>query len=280
VAQRSRTACRASAIVLLAAVVIGCSSQTRPGSLPVGPSDVAAQTPSMAAVGAELPDLRMARLDDLQLDVDDDDGQRLLRFTATIVNVGAGPMEVRAAQDGDEIGPAVQRVYTVDGFDDRETDASFFWAGDGHEHWHVRDMQAYRVERLDGDGEAVSEKHGFCLFDNGVFDASLPGSPDDAAYECPNEEVATGSTIRMGLSVGWRDVYPATLPNQYIDVSELPEGRYRLWAEADPVTDGRPTGWFVESDESNNVTWVEFELTDEPGDLRVLDHGGAASPEG
>jgi hypothetical protein len=74
----------------------------------------------------------------------------------------------------------------------------------------------------------------------------------------------------MGLSVAWRDVYSASLPNQYIDITELPAGRYRLWAEADPVGTDRSTGWFVESDETNNVTWVDFELELDPPSVRVV----------
>jgi hypothetical protein len=59
----------------------------------------------------------------------------------------------------------------------------------------------------------------------------------------------------MGLSPGWGDVYDFTLPGQSVDISELPDGRYRLWAEADPQ------GWFREVTRENNVTWVDLELS-------------------
>jgi hypothetical protein len=93
-------------------------------------------------------------------------------------------------------------------------------------------------------------------------------------YECPDSQSA--ASIQMGLSVGWEDIYPATLPNQFIDISDLRAGRYRLWAEADPSTDERPTGWFIESVEDNNQTWVDFELDPEAESVRVLEHGPSA----
>lgn len=223
----------------------------------------------------DLPDLRMARLEDLALETTDA-GRRLLRFTAIIVNVGEGPLEIWAERAGDGMGRGVQRIHDGAGsFQDLPTDATFFWAGDGHEHWHVRDMQAYRVESLDGsDPDAVSEKHGFCLFDNDRFDDPPAGAPV-GAYRCPGSQDA--SRIEMGLSVGWQDVYPASLPNQYIDVSDLAAGRYRLWAEADPASAERPNGWFVESVEDNNLTWVDVELDTDTGTVEVLEYGPSAT---
>lgn len=77
----------------------------------------------------------------------------------------------------------------------------------------------------------------------------------------------------MGLSVGWGDQYRWTLPDQYIDVTSLDSGKYRLIAHADPL------GWFAESDESNNVTWVDIALTvNRKGNakIRIIGHGPAA----
>jgi hypothetical protein len=38
----------------------------------------------------------------------------------------------------------------------------------------------------------------------------------------------------MGLSIGWGDMYPASTNYQWIDVTGLPNGTYRLSATADP----------------------------------------------
>ena len=237
----------------------------------VGPSQlIVADLPSDNV----LPDLRMARLTDFEIETGADGGRRL-RFTAVIANVGAGPMEaVGTLRDG-QVGPVVQRVEREGGGPSEiPTDAQLYFAGDGHEHWHLRDMQGYRLERLDGEGSAVSEKHGFCLWDNFRGEDVPPGTPRTAAFSCP-ESLADGQ-VRMGLSVGWRDVYPASLPDQFIDVSGLDSGRYRLWAEADPAFAGHPTGLFTESDEANNLTWADLELDFETGSVDVVGYGPSA----
>jgi hypothetical protein len=72
----------------------------------------------------------------------------------------------------------------------------------------------------------------------------------------------------MGLSVGWGDIYRWDLPGQYINVTGLSPGRYRLEGVADP------SDWFKEKDNTNNSTWVDLQLT--RTDVKVLDHGPSA----
>ena len=52
----------------------------------------------------------------------------------------------------------------------------------------------------------------------------------------------------MGLSVGWRDPYQWTLPDQELPLVGLRDGVYRLTATADPDR------WFHESNQRNNAT--------------------------
>lgn len=236
---------------------------------------IAAVGPSQPVQADLLPDLRMARLADLQIEMADG-GERRLRFTAMIANVGAGPMEVVGIRRGGELDGVIQRIQQADDEPPREvvTDAQLFFAGDGHEHWHIRDVQGYRLVRDSDGGTVVSEKHGFCLWDNLPGDLVLPGTPQAPAFSCP-DSLADGE-VRMGLSVGWRDVYPALLPDQFIDVTGLESGRYRLWAEADPASADRPRGWFAESNEANNLTWVDLEIDFVSGSVRVLGYGPSA----
>ena len=76
----------------------------------------------------------------------------------------------------------------------------------------------------------------------------------------------------MGLSIGWEDVCALNIPGQSIDVTELPNGRYRLVA-------CRRARWFREADTTNNKTWIDIELStrDELRFSKVLatgpDHG-------
>ncbi len=102
-------------------------------------------------------------------------------------------------------------------------------------------------------------KSGFCFYDTTPFRLALPGAPQSAVYRpggttCgANNQAAT--SVTMGISVGWGDRYGATLRDQYIDVSNLTSGNYRLIATADEKRR------FTEVNENNNATWVDLKLT-------------------
>ena len=59
----------------------------------------------------------------------------------------------------------------------------------------------------------------------------------------------------MGISVGWGDRYGSSLRDQYIDVTDLTSGNYRLYATADLAEQ------FTEASETNNTTWVDLKLS-------------------
>jgi lysyl oxidase len=61
----------------------------------------------------------------------------------------------------------------------------------------------------------------------------------------------------MGLSVGWGDIYRWSLPDQYIDITGLTNGRYRLYAEVDP------DNWFQENNARNNLSWINIRISGE-----------------
>jgi hypothetical protein len=205
------------------------------------------------------PDLAMAQLADL--DVVNANGQLQLRFSATIVNVGQGPLEVSATRT-DVASPfsIVQKVNGSDGAVEIPVPgASLVWGGDGHSHWHVRDLETYELERLDNGAKVgTGMKGGFCFFDTTAFDTSLPGAPASAVYVpgtvCAQND-QNASSLHMGISVGWGDRYGSSLRDQYIDVTDLTSGNYRLWATADLA------GQFAETDETNNTTWVDIKLS-------------------
>jgi hypothetical protein len=193
------------------------------------------------ASGAQvvLPDLRMAKLTTIRLDTTTMPGHRLLRYTATMVNIGPGALEVRGsrASTSDRIA-VVQRVYNDDGtFSDVSKPITMQYAGDGHDHWHSLNMEGGRLVRLDNTKVGALAKHGFCFFDNVAFQLSLPGAPSSPVYDTGNS-CAMGNPdalrVNMGLSIGWGDMYPASTNYQWIDVTGLPNGTYRLSATADP----------------------------------------------
>jgi hypothetical protein len=84
-----------------------------------------------------------------------------------------------------------------------------------HRHYHFK--QAALYELLDQSGTVVKtgRKQGFCIED------TLPSSSSttsDKHYSCTNQ----------GIQVGWADWYPSILDCQWIDITDLTPGAYKL----------------------------------------------------
>jgi hypothetical protein len=214
-----------------------------------------APTGSASAASDRLPDLAMAKLQNLV--TDQANGRRLLRFSAIIVNVGSGPMEVSSQRATTSSSwSSAQMIYNDAG--GSRTVATpgvqLVYGGDGHNHWHIKDLEQYRLVPTSGSGERVGNKAGFCFFDNYQYKLSLPGAPQTVQYPRTVCGTSTSRTLRHGLSVGWGDKYQWSLPDQYIDTTGLPNGTYRLWATADQGNQ------FLESNDANNSTWADLRI--------------------
>ena len=72
----------------------------------------------------------------------------------------------------------------------------------------------------------------------------------------------------QGLASGWTDSYHQSTPLQELEITGLPEGEYFLTHLADP------DAHWVESDTTNNFTWVKFHLGRSSSNpkITVLDH--------
>ena len=69
----------------------------------------------------------------------------------------------------------------------------------------------------------------------------------------------TALRVTMGLSRGWGDTYGAFTVGQYLDITGLADGRYRVRVTADgDSTDGSDR--FLESDKTNNSTWADPQI--------------------
>ena len=221
------------------------------------------------AATARLPDLGMAPLTDFRIEVSA--GKRLLRFTALVVNVGAGPFDLRgrrASTTATEM-RVRQRLFNDDGTKTvLSTAATMFYAGDGHDHWHVRDLQRYSIQSIGSSTDLrAGAKTGFCFFDGVAFRTSLPRAPASPRYTSCGSQAST--TVTMGLSVGWGDVYPWDLAYQWIDITGLPNGDYRMRGLADPK------GLFIESNTTNNGTWTTIRIS-ATNTVTVLEQGPSA----
>lgn len=238
----------------------------------VAPAQAAAEPTS------EHADLGMAHLSDLYV-ATTTDGRELLRFSAMIVNVGSGPFEIVASR-ADQLSSfdVMQRISQSDGSTtDVPTDAELVYGGDGHDHWHVRDLEKYELLRLDnGVKVGTGAKSGFCFFDTDPYELSLPGAPSDPVYSHETCGHLDSLDVSMGLSIGWGDEYPWNLPDQYIEITSVDNGKYRLRATADQGE------LFTEASESNNVTWVDIRLSRRGGrtSVKILDYGPDALSSG
>jgi hypothetical protein len=208
-----------------------------------------------AAAADLLPDLGMARLANLTVEKTSG-GRELLRYTTVITNTGAGPFELHGHRSS-TIEPEMsveQKIYNdAGGSRTVPTNAKMYYAGDGHNHWHVRDLESGELIRLDnGSKVGTSAKHGFCFSDNVEYRLTLAGAPQLPMYtDCGHE---SDLKVTVGLSVGWGDKYNYTVAFQYIDITGISPGRYRLQGTADPAN------WFAESNTSNNTTCVDLQL--------------------
>ncbi len=213
-----------------------------------------AYAPPAGATSDRMPDLRMAHPQNLQ--VQNTGGRKLLRFDSIVVNVGAGPFELhgeRATGSSSDM-TTRQRVFDdAGGSRDVATPATMYFGGDGHNHWHVRNLEDFELQRLDnGVKVGTGAKHGFCFFDSTNWGSSNPAFYTQPSGACGGGTSAT--TTVMGLSPGWGDIYRRSLPDQYIDITGLTSGRYRLTARADA------DAWFAESDNTNNFSWIDIQI--------------------
>lgn len=226
--------------------------------------------PLAAAAEPLLPDLGIAQLSDIRIDTSG--GRRLLRFTTVIVNVGDGPFQVRGSRATDT-SPMIATQCLWDGTtgtcqDVPTSGVVMQWSGDGHNHWHVVGLQEYVLARLDyGVKVGTGAKTGFCFYDNTRYRSTLPDAPSSVVYTSCGSQASP--TVTMGLSVGWGDTYPYYLANQWVDITTLLAGRYRLTVTADP------SGWFTEKTTTNNATWVDLQIKGKGSSVRVVAYGPA-----
>jgi hypothetical protein len=198
------------------------------------------------------------------------DGKWQVSFSTIIVNVGRGDLLLRATRE-DEEGSAWHAEQLVPhaggGAEIMTLPASLAWGGDGHDHWHVVRVASVWLtpfgangEPVEGDKSRIDTKIGFCFYDHSH---QLTRGPEKAVYSshtCGHED---DTLLGMGLSPGWNDTYARDLPGQFVDLTGLRDGKYRMWAEVDEA------GWFRETRRDNNVTWADFDLSTRDGGVRI-----------
>ncbi|MFO0605748.1 MAG: lysyl oxidase family protein [Polyangiales bacterium] len=167
-------------------------------------------------------------------------GRRLLRFTLATPNRGNADLYLGPPNMGDR--PLAQFEYSP-----------------CHRHYHLRGYADYRLLDMSGREVARGHKQSFCIEDTNQ-DPNAPIDPATGervnatldrseAYVCTNQ----------GLHAGWLDAYGQHLECQYIDITGVPAGRYRIHASinADRV--------LRESSYDDNVNELEIDIPEATG---------------
>ncbi|HEX2363379.1 MAG TPA: lysyl oxidase family protein [Jiangellaceae bacterium] len=218
-----------------------------------------------------LPNLRSLPPEDVAIRVDG--GQRQLWFTSIIANAGIGPAEVIP----DELLPcppgqqhASQVLYLDSGGNrqyDPKTDlmtttrrGGCMLDHPGHGHWHFDAMARYALTRQGQRSPLVSsDKVSFCLRDNRATPSASRVKVAKHYGDCGPEKV-------QGISPGWADVYDTDLPDQHLALpAGLPDGRYCLYNEADPLE------LLMETDDEDNASAVAVRIR---GNAAIVEPGG------
>lgn len=218
---------------------------------------------SAAAAEPLLPDLLPVRASDLSLQRTRD-GERQLRFSARLANLGRGPVEVRP--NNARPCPSAQRhasqiMYRdVDGnhFFNRSVDTRVSRQSAGcmlfhpaHDHWHFEATARYSIVEPDAQGSVTTRhrKMSFCLRDS---------EPVPASFGTFNQPQYYGDCSRdtpQGISRGWVDLYSSSLPGQALTLPRgMDNGVYCLRIRVDPSDQVR------ESDELNQTSNKAFKL--------------------
>jgi hypothetical protein len=170
--------------------------------------------------------------------------RRLLRFDLTTPNIGRADLYLGAP--------------TMAG-----RPAGMFEYGTCHMHWHLRGYADYRLLASDGREVGRGHKQSFCLLDSGRYMTMGADIPAAMRYNCGNQ----------GIHAGWMDIYGRHLDCQYIDITGVPPGRYRIRAQINVER------VVVESDYADNETFYTIDIPAPPtADGGVPDGGLATDP--
>ena len=122
--------------------------------------------------------------------------RKLLRFGTRIANVGNEDLQLGTPTEDNPL-----------------------WHWDQcHGHFHFDEYAEYNLYNLDSEEPLpVSAKAGFSVIDIGVYDESI----------APNGCVGYSSR-NQGITAGCQDTYSRSLQCQWVDVTDLEDGTYRL----------------------------------------------------
>ena len=202
------------------------------------------------------------------------DGQERLVFISSVENVGRGALVI-AGRRAETLEPNMSARQLVPLAEGGTTDYPLhmrveYVVSETHQHWHLLEFERYELRTPAGEPMGRDRKTGFCLGDryNERSQVRIPGEPQRAVWthNCAKNQPER-LRILQGISPGYGDDYVPNLEGQFVDVTDVPAGRYLLVHRVNSDDDLR------ESNYENNAASVLFELTRPPGEppeVRVL----------
>ncbi|WCB92564.1 hypothetical protein DSM104299_01260 [Baekduia alba] len=204
----------------------------------------------------ECPNLRMAPPSDLHVRK----VGKVVRLLATnrIVNVGAGPLELRTPHRGNPRTTSYRFASATQVVRSRSGAPVFFplagwiyWKaipGQGH-YWKFWRAARFELWTLDPDGaraklQRTGPKLSYCFRDLKRV-RTFARSPKHRAYPACSQSFGR-KELRLGVSPGWADIYPSTYDDNWISVTGL-RGCFAFVHRADPLGD------LVEEREDDNI---------------------------
>jgi hypothetical protein len=260
------------------------SPRTR-GRRPVGTGQVIAVAQPAARDAADLPAVpTVSKLDPAimpnlvalpawHIGVRRESRRDVLTFNATIWNAGPAPFSIEGfRRPGSNVMDAYEYFFDSAGnVVGRAPAGTMFYDNDrGHHHWHLRQLASYTL--IGPSGQVVrSEKQSFCIAPTDPVDLTVPSADmNPAAFQGPG---FTGSVcdmydpgaiwLREQLPVGWGDTYSQFVAGQAFDVSNLPNGRYRIEVRVNPL------GELTETTTADDLAVRVIRLTGNRGTRKV-----------
>jgi hypothetical protein len=126
---------------------------------------------------------------------------------------------------------------------DATGDPSLFILDPCHGHWHYKEFIQYSLSNAADQTVLVAHKDGFCISD----------------MECPKGVIGPYGCNYMGITPGCSDVYDATVPCQWVDITGLDTGIYKLSVVANWRKEADRYG-HVEHRFDNNTATVWFRM--------------------
>lgn len=151
------------------------------------------------------------------------DGRWHLGFASSVANLGAAPLLVRASRPN-RAARAMTAWQIVGGRRVARAGVLRFDTDPTHAHWHLQPFEVYELRReADAGLVASARKAGFCLTDTLPAVTGAGRAKHTALCGRDRPDLVK---VGEGISPGWSDVYGPEREGQFLDITDVPAGRY------------------------------------------------------